>query len=116
MKFPRYFVYHVAGQMAAQILMVAAICLKIHKDNEFKTLDNPIYISNELWFMLIASVVMPLFGILTFFIPTFYWVYAYPCGICIDILSILETPGFGYIIHYGEETEEMKEKVMNIAK
>lgn len=116
MKFQGYFVYHVAGQMAAQILMIAAICLKLHKDNEFKTLSDPIYISNELWFMLIAGGIMPLLGILTFFIPTFYWVYEYPCGICIDMLSILETPGFGHIICYGEETEDMKEKVMNIAK
>ena len=116
MKFQGYFVYHVAGQMAAQILMIAAICLKLDKDNEFKTLDDPIYISNELWFMLIAGGVMPMFGILTFFIPTFYWVYEYPCGVCIDILSILETPGFGHIICYGEESKDMKEKVMNIAK
>ena len=115
MKFQGYFVYHFAGQMAAQILMIAAICLKIHKDNEFKTLDDPVYISNELWFMLMASGVIPLIGILILFIPTFYWVYDYPCGIYIDMLSILETPGFGHIICYGEETKDVKEKVMNTA-
>ena len=115
-KFQSYFVFHVAGQMAAQILMIVAISMTIHKDNENKTLDDPIHISSRLWFMIVAGYVFPFIGIVSFFIPTFYWTYEHPNGTCINLLSMLEAPGIGHVLMFDEDTKDVCSKVTEIAK
>ena len=115
-KFQSYFAFHVAAQMAAQILMIVAISMTLHKENENKTLDDSIHISNELWFMMVAGFIFPYLGILSFFIATFYWTYEHPSGICINVLSILETPGIGHVLMFDEDTKDVWSKVIEITK
>ena len=115
MVFQLFFFFHVAGQMAMQILMIAAIAIKIAQDNHGKTLDDPLHISGALWFMLVAGYIMPIAGIMSFFIATYYWVYEYPNGICINILSILETPGFDTILSPGENIKKLKKTSEKVA-
>ena len=109
------FVLHVIGQMAAQIMMIVAVSLKIADDNKNKTLDSPLHISGELWFMLTAGYIMPFLGILSFFVPTFYWVYEHQIGLCIDFLSLLMMRGIDHIIFpNGEEMKEAYESIQKI--
>ena len=115
-KFQSYFVFHVAGQMAAQILMIVAISITIHKDNVNKTLDDSLHISSRLWFMIVAGYVFPFIGIVSFFIPTFYWTYEHPNGICINLLSMLEAPGIGHVLMFDEDTKDVRSKVTEIAE
>ena len=116
MAFQIYFIFHVMGQMAAQIMMIVAVSLKIAGDNQNKTLDSPLYISGELWFLLIAGYIMPFLGIVSFFIPTFYWVYEHENGLCIDFLSLLTMPGIDHILFPdGEEMKEAYESIRKIA-
>ena len=104
------------GQMAAQIMMIVAVSLKIADDNQNKTLDSPLYISGELWFLLIAGYIMPFLGIVSFYIPTFYWVYEHENGLCIDFLSLLTMPGIDHILFPdGEEMKEAYESIRKIA-
>ena len=95
--------------------MLVAISIKFAQDNRDKTLDDPLYVSGALWFMLLAGYVMPFAGILSFFIATFYWVYEYPNGICINLLSILEVGGIDNVLFPNESTKELKEKTEQIS-
>ena len=113
--FQIYFIFHVMGQMAAQIMMIVAVSLKIADDNR-DSLDSPLHISNELWFMLVAGYIMPFLGILSFFVPTFYWVYEHENGLCLDFLSLLNMPGIDHILYPdGEEMKEAYESIRKIA-
>ena len=110
-----YFVLHVMGQMASQIMIIVAVSLKIAEDNKNKTLDSPLHISGELWFMLTAGYIMPFLGILSFFIPTFYWVYEHQIGLCVDFLSLLMMRGIDHILFpNGEEIKEVYESIQKI--
>ena len=114
--FQIYFIFHVMGQMAAQIMMIVAVSLKIADDNRNRTLESPLHISNELWFMLVAGYIMPFLGILSFFVPTFYWVYEHENGLCLDFLSLLNMPGIDHVLFPdGEEMKEAYESVRKIA-
>jgi hypothetical protein len=113
--FQIYFVFHVMGQMAAQIMMIVAVSLKINDDNRNRSLDVPLHISNELWFMLVAGYIMPFLGILSFFIPTFYWVYEHENGLCLDILGLLNMPGIDHLLFPDEEIKEACESIREIA-
>ena len=110
-----YFILHVMGQMAAQIMMIVAVSLKIVDDNRDRTLDDQLHISNELWFMLVAGYIMPFLGILSFFVPTFYWVYEHENGLCLDILSLLNMPGIDHVLFPDEEIKDACESIRKIA-
>ena len=92
--FQIYFAVHVFLQMLAQIFMLIAIGAKIHYENRNYDPNDPtsqIYASSYLWYMIIAGYIMPLCGILTFYIVAYYWVQEFPIGLCIDLLKILVT-------------------------
>ena len=74
--------------------------------------DESIHVSNELWYMLVAGYILPICGILTFFIVTYYWVQEFPIGICIDVMScVLLMPGPDDIIKkIAQPDEEELEK------
>ena len=113
--FQIYFIFHVMGQMAAQIMMIVAVSLKIADDNR-DSLDSPLHISNQLWFMLVAGYIMPFLGILSFFVPTFYWVYEHENGLCLDFLSLLNMPGIDHVLFpNGEEMKEAYKSIRKIA-
>ena len=109
--FQCYFIYHVAAQMLAQILMIIAIGAKIRDDNshffEDTESDDTIHVSGTLWYMLVAGYVLPVFGLLTFFVVTYFWVQEFPIGFCIDCLSVLKASGIDELA----KSEETKKKV-----
>ena len=114
--FQIYFILHVMGQMVAQIMMIVAVSLKIADDNRNRTLESPLHISNELWFMLVAGYIMPFLGILSFFVPTFYWVYEHENGLCLDFLSLLNMPGIDHVLYPdGDDMKEAYESIQKIA-
>lgn len=76
-----YFAVHMFAQMIALIFMIIAIAAKISYENRFYNPDSLLCESEEspanicspnasshLWYMLIAAYVMPVCGILTFYI------------------------------------------------
>ena len=98
-----YFAAHVFLQMIAQIFMIVAIAAKISYENRFYNPDHPAcegespsdmfcstHASSRLWYMLIAAYIMPLCGILTFYIVCYYWITELPLTVCLDFLRILE--------------------------
>ena len=114
--FQIYFILHVMGQMVAQIMMIVAVSLKIADDNRNRTLDSPLHVSSELWFMLVAGYIMPFLGILSFFVPTFYWVYEHENGLCLDFLSLLNMPGIDHVLYPdGDDMKEAYESIRKIA-
>ena len=115
LKFQIYFAFHVAGQMAAQFLMIVAISITVDKENENIGPEDHINISSRLWFMMASGYILPFIGIFSFFVPTFYWTYEHPNGICINVLSLLEKPGFGHIFSFNKKTEKARAKVIEIA-
>ena len=143
--FQVYFVLHICAQMMAQILMIAAIAGVIHEENSHffdggpgrnesfvfcprvtntsdivnskrpMDKDESIHISNYLWYMLVSGYVLPIFGILTFFVVTYFWVQEFPIGICIDVLSVLQAPGVDGLLD-SAKAKQSGEKMSKISK
>ena len=116
--FQLYFFYHVFGQMVAQVLMLIATGAKIQFDN--RHLLNPynkeretIHVSSHLWYMLVAGYIMPVCGILTFFLVTYYWTQEFPIGVLIDMLQIL---GKADKLCPNDSIEDWKEKFNTVEK
>lgn len=118
--FQVYFVFHVIAQMVTQILMIISIGAKIHDDNrhlfEDANTDKSIHTSGYLWYMLVAGYFLPVFGLLSFFVVTYFWVQEFPIGICIDFLSILQLPDINDVLNIKEATEEGSKRIDKINK
>ena len=111
--FQSYFVIHVLAQMVAQILMIVTIGIGIHEENKDSS-NQPIKVSSNLWYMIVAGYVLPVFGLFTFFVVTYFWVQEFPIGICVDVLSILQQPGIEELLKLKKTKEEGGEKLSKI--
>ena len=111
--FQIYFIIHVFGQMVAQVLMIITIGIGIHEENK-DTSDEPIRISTNLWYMIVAGYLLPVFGLLTFFVVTYFWVQEFPIGVCVDVLSILEAPGMDEVLDLKNKKAEGGQKLSKI--
>ena len=112
--FQVYFFIHVVGQMIAQVLTLIIIGAKMQYDNRDCDDINCISVSGFLWFMLVSGYVLPVCGVLTFFIVTYYWVQEFPIGLCVDVLSLLHMPDVNTLFYPNESTRGIKKKVARI--
>lgn len=137
-----YFLVHLILQMLAQVMMLIAIGGKIRYDNRhfysrsntvqsgffspsrfsfgITTDPNPllntdqVYVSSHLAYMMAMGYVLPVAGIFSFFIVTFYWVQEFPVGLCLDIVSIMEMESDA--IPIGSTTMEERLKLPNLVE
>ena len=124
-----YFAVHVFLQMIAQIFMIIAIAAKISYENRSYNPDSlrceidepPADIcspnaSSRLWYMLIAAYVMPVCGILTFYIVCYYWITELPLTVCLDFLRILEAGSCDSFLSPLKSNKEKLHKSRGILK
>ena len=72
---------------------------------------------NQLWYMLVSGYILPICGILSFFIVTYFWVQEFPISICIDVVSgVLHTPSFKDLKKTSQPDEEEFKKQHKIRK
>ncbi len=113
------FCVHVILQMLAQLMMYIAIAAKIRYDNrhfyEIGNTDESIHVSGNLWYMISAGYFIPVFGLFTFFIVTYYWSQQYPIGYHIDMMSIFKITEYG-MIDLLSIKEVVKEKAEKLSK
>ena len=112
--FQSYFIIHVLAQMVAQILMIITIGIGIHEENKHISSNDSINVSNYLWYMIVAGYVLPVFGLLTFFVVTYFWVQEFPIGICVDVLSILQQPRIEELLELKKTKKEGGERLNKI--
>ena len=80
-------------------------------------MDESIHASNQLWYMLVSGYILPICGILSFFIVTYFWVQEFPISICIDVVSgVLQTPSFKDLKKISQPDEEEFKKQHKIKK
>ena len=84
---------------------------------EMPSMDESIHVSNQLWYMLVAGYILPICGILSFFIVTYFWVQEFPMGICVDVVSgLLRRPGVTDMRKISQPDKEELEKQNKIRK
>ena len=136
--FQCYLVFHICAQMVAQVMMFIIIAGAIREENEhlFNTdrqdtgdttttvttstevepsmamdMDESIHVSNHLWYMLVAGYILPICGILSFFIVTYFWVQEFPIGVCVDVMAgILQKPDIDDLRTISQPNDEELKK------
>ena len=126
-----YFAIHVCLQMVAQIFMIIAIAAKIRYENRGYDPDSPVCesaipsedivicspsASSRLWYMFISAYILPICGLLTFYIVCYYWVTELPLTVCLDFLRLLEAGSCDSFLSPKKSAEDKVKKGKNLLK
>ena len=97
------FVLYTYGLMILQILMIIIIGARFH----YEYADNrAIEMSGQLWYMIIFTYIMPLLGILMYFVVHHFWTMTLPVDVVFDLVTKLQSKG-----KQSKKLEELKNEV-----
>ena len=125
-----YFFVYVMLQMTVQTFMVLATGRKIYTENLHFHNDSytavsysitinstesddciPVRISGYLWYMLMGAYLLPIFGLVMFFVVGYYWVQEFFITMFVEIFFTLKclakTPGHDNIFQVRHDTNKM---------
>ena len=119
------FCVHVLGQIAVHLLAVLAVSAKIN--NEHVTLSQ---LNNETGaelslpkgsspFLILAIVlgwIIPICGVLMFFVVNYYWMKEYTISFWLNMISLLQQESFAETVFGGSGLSMTKEKVMDFVE
>ena len=116
-----YFAVHVFVQMVAQIFMVITIGAKISYENRNYDPTSPLCesasppdgicspsASPRLWYMFVAGYIIPVCGILTFYIVCYYWITELPVTVCLDFLRMLKSGSCDNFVKSVKSTKDAR--------
>jgi len=92
------------------LLIILAVAAKIRNENPG---DEPIAISPFLWSAMFFGWIIPLVGVLTFFVVNYYWTKEFSISFWVDMISLLQGQSFAEAVFGGEgiSAQETAQKV-----
>ena len=110
------FCFHAVRQIFVHLLIILAVSAKIHNENpKFLEDEDPIVISPFLWSALFLGWVVPLAGVLTFFVVNHYWTKEFSISFWVDMISLLQGQSFAEAV-FGEEGMSTLETAQKVAE
>ena len=108
------FCFHAIRQILVHLLIILAVAAKIRNENpEFLEDEEPIVISPFLWSAMFFGWIVPLVGVLTFFVVNYYWTKEFSISFWVDMMSLLQGQSFAEAVFGGEgiSAQETAQKV-----
>ena len=93
-RFHVVFVLNAAGHTIIQIMMIAAIGTRFSHEYRNLTSTSSYVPSGQLWYMMFFAYVGPFVGVVMFLITCHIWTQQFPVALVLDILKVLQRPGF----------------------
>jgi len=127
-----YFLVYITLQMTVQAFMIVATGREIYEENlhfhnassysnqstENPTSCLPVKVSVYLWCMIVMTYLLPVVGLLMFFLIGYYWVEEFfitvYIQICENLKSIAKSPGIDTIFQIKEKADKMNQSFSKI--
>ena len=111
------FCFHALRQIFAHLLIILAVAAKIYNENpEILEDEDPINISPFLWSAIFLGWLIPLAGVLTFFVVNYYWTKEFSISFWVDMISLLQGQSFADVVFSGEGMSATKETAEHVAE
>lgn len=98
---------HILGQMISQIVSLTNIGIQISREN---LNSDSLIISWQLWLIIAGAFILPIFGVLMFFVNTFHWVQDFSLGLFLGLLKLLKARKFPNMVFEAEGIDDQKRK------
>jgi len=111
------FCFHALRQILVHLLIILAVAAKIrNEDPEILDDADPINISPFLWCAMFLGWLIPLAGVLTFFVVNYYWAKEFSISFWVDMISLLQGQSFADVVFSGEGMSATKETAKQVAE
>ena len=119
------FCVHVFGQIAVHLLVILAVSAKINNEhvalNQFNNemgaeLSLPDNASPFLILTILLGWIVPICGVLMFFVVNYYWMKEFTIGFWLNMISLLQQESFAETVFGGDGMSMTKEKAMDFVE
>ena len=118
------FCAHVLGQIIVHLMVVLVIGAKINNENRSVTANSTNSSSsdddtNASPFLITAMVlgwIIPLAGVVVFFVVNYYWMKEFSIGFWLNMISLLQGESFAEAVFGGEGLSATKEKALDFVE
>ena len=116
-KLLKWFSIHILFQIITHALLIVSVALKIRQENPNFGEQDSIFASSFLWINVVLGGLIPIAGILSFFVTNYYYIKEFSISFWIDMVSMLQAPSFTEVVFPSEDgkssTEMAKEYVQD---
>lgn len=109
------FLFHVIGQVFVHLMCVVSVGIKIWQEDS--DVNGGTYVATPfLWAVIIGGWSLPFMGVVSYFVINYYWLQSFSIGLFIDMIGLLDEPGFAEIAFQGKNTmtEDANEKAQKL--
>ena len=111
-----WFTFHVLCQLITHFVLILAVSLKIRNENPNFGEQDTIFISGFLWIVVVLGGLIPMTGIITFFVTNYYYAKEFSISFWIDMMSLLQAPSFTETVFESGGTEAPGELAEDFVK
>ena len=112
----KWFSAHILFQILTHALLIVSIALKIRQENPNFGEQDTIFASSFLWINVVLGGLIPIFGILSFFVTNYYYIKEFSISFWIDMMALLQAPSFTEVVFPGEDGKSSAEMAKEYVK
>ena len=101
----KWFSAHVLFQIITHALLIISVALKIRQENPNFGEQDTIFASSFLWINVVLGGLLPMVGILSFFVTNYYYMREFSIGFWIEMMAMLQAPSFTDAVFPSEDSE-----------
>ena len=108
------FVLNAIGHSIVQMAMIVAIGARFYHEIQQTTSISNYLPSGQLWYMIVFGYIGPFIGVIMFLVTCHFWTQQFPIELCLDMLKLLQKPGFGAVILNKEQRKKVSGTVKKL--
>ena len=101
----KFFSIHILFQVLTHALLIVSVALKIRQENPNFGEQDTIFASSFLWINVVLGGLIPIFGILSFFVTNYYYMREFSISFWIEMMAMLQAPSFTDAVFPSEDGE-----------
>ena len=105
----KWFSAHILFQIITHALLIVSVALKIRQENPNFGNQDTIFASSFLWINVVLGGLLPMVGILSFFVTNYYYIKDFSISFWIDMMAMLQAPSFTEVVFPSEDGKSSAE-------
>lgn len=101
----KWFAVHILFQVLTHALLILAVSLKIRNENPNPDTQDTVFSSAFLWVSIVLGGLLPITGILSYFITNYYYMKEFSISFWIEMMKMLQAPSFTDVVFKNEDAE-----------
>ena len=112
----KWFSIHILFQLVTHALLIVSVALKIRNENPNFGEQESIFASSFLWINVVLGGLIPITGIISFFVINYYYMREFSISFWIEMMAMLQAPSFTDTVFPSEDGQSPGEMATDFVK